>query len=237
MGAMRLRGCRLHVHVIPNWHWLHPVLWQGRAFFTIERRKSSRAYHHHHDNRRVRRRSRVTASRVVVLGGHGNFGVRICRALAGDSRMEVLAAGRRQGSDLQLDLAAPDFAVRLKQASPHIVIHCAGPFQGQDYRVARAALAAGAHYIDVADGRSFVARFGEQLNGDACAAGRLALSGASTLPALSAAVLEHLAPRFRALEEVRIAIAPGQRAPRGAATLAGVLTYAGRSFKWLSNGE
>ncbi len=167
----------------------------------------------------------MTASRVVVVGGHGNFGVRICRALAGDARIEVLAAGRRQGSDLQLDLAAPDFAARLREASPQIVIHCAGPFQGQDYRVAKA------------DGRSFVARFGEQLNGDARAAGRLALSGASTLPALSAAVLEHLAPRFRTLEEVRIAIAPGQRAPRGAATLAGVFTYAGKSFKWLSGGE
>lgn len=179
----------------------------------------------------------MTASRVVVLGGHGNFGARICRALAGDPAMEVRAAGRRQGSDLRLDLDAPDFSARLRQAAPQIVIHCAGPFQGQDYRVARAALAAGAHYIDVADGRSFVARFGEQLNGEARAAGRLALSGASTLPALSAAVLDHLAPRFRVLEEVRIAIAPGQRAPRGAATLAGVFTYAGRSFKWLSGGE
>jgi hypothetical protein len=178
----------------------------------------------------------VKATRVVVLGGHGNFGGRICRALAGDAAIEVLAAGRRQGSDLQLDLAAPDFAARLRAASPQIVIHCAGPFQGQDYRVAKAAFAAGAHYIDVADGRSFVARFGE-LNGEARAVGRLALSGASTLPALSAAVLDDLAPRFRALEEVRIAIAPGQRAPRGAATLAGVFTYAGKSFKWLSGGE
>jgi hypothetical protein len=179
----------------------------------------------------------VKATRVVVLGGHGNFGARICRALAGDAAIEVLAAGRRPGSDLQLDLSAPDFAARLRAASPRIVVHCAGPFQGQDYRVARAALAAGAHYIDIADSRSFVARFGGQLDGEARAAGRLALSGASTLPALSAAVLDDLAPRLRALEEVRIAIAPGQRAPRGAATLAGVLTYAGKPFKWLSGGE
>jgi len=179
----------------------------------------------------------VKPARVVVLGGRGNFGVRICRALGDDAGIEVLAAGRRAGSDLQLDLAAGDFAARLRAASPQIVIHCAGPFQGQDYRVAKAALAAGAHYIDVADGRAFVARFGEQLNGEARAAGCLALSGASTLPALSAAVLDHFAPRFRALEEVRIAIAPGQRAPRGAATLEGVFTYAGKSFKWLRGGE
>jgi hypothetical protein len=178
----------------------------------------------------------VTATRVVIVGGRGNFGVRIGRALSGDAGIEVLAAGRRSGTDLQLDLAAADFASRLRAASPHIVIHCAGPFQGQDYRVAKAALAAGAHYIDVADGRAFVARFGTEVNGEARAAGRLALSGASTLPALSAAVLDHFAPRFRSLEEVRIAIAPGQRAVRGAATLEGVFSYAGRSFKWLSGG-
>ena len=178
----------------------------------------------------------MSAARVVVLGGRGNFGARICRALTGDPAIEVIAAGRRAGNDLQLDLGAADFAARLCAASPQIVIHCAGPFQGQDYRVAKAALAAGAHYIDLADGRSFVARFGETLDSDARAAGRLALSGASTLPALSAAVLEHFAPRFHALEEVRIAIAPGQRAARGAATLEGVFSYAGRPFQWLSGG-
>lgn len=179
----------------------------------------------------------MTATRVVIVGGRGNFGTRISRALSADPGIEVLAAGRRAGTDVQLDLASVDFASRLRAASPQIVIHCAGPFQGQDYRVAKASLAAGAHYIDVADGRAFVARFGKELNGEANAAGRLALSGASTLPALSAAVLDHFAPRFRALEEVRIAIAPGQRAVRGAATLEGVFSYAGRSFKWLSGGE
>ena len=138
---------------------------------------------------------------------------------------------------MQVDIGATDFAERLRRASPQIVIHCAGPFQGQDYRVAKAALAAGAHYIDLADGRAFVARFAESLDAEARAADRIALSGASTLPALSSAVLDHFAPRFRSLEEVRIAIAPGQRAARGAATLEGVLTYAGRSFKWLSGGS
>ena len=179
----------------------------------------------------------MSAARVVVLGGRGNFGARICRALSGDAFIQVLVAGRSAGTALQIDIAATDFAERLRRASPQIVIHCAGPFQGQDYRVARAALAAGAHYIDLADGRAFVARFSESLDAQARAADRIALSGASTLPALSSAVLDHFSPRFRTLEEVRIAIAPGQRAARGAATLQGVLTYAGRSFKWLSGGS
>ena len=172
-----------------------------------------------------------------MIGGHGNFGARICRALAEDADLEVLPAGRSPQAALRLDTGAADFPERLQRARPHLVVHCAGPFQGQDYRVARAALAARAHYIDLADGRDFVAGFAARLNDEAKAAGRLALSGASTLPALSSAVVDHLAGRFRVLRAVEIAIAPGQRAPRGTATVAAVLGYCGRPFKWLSDGE
>src|SRR5204863_167445 len=78
--------------------------------------------------------------------------------------------------------------------------------------------------------------FASSLDAHAKAAGVLAFSGASTLPALSVAVIDSLAARFDHLSDVSIAIAPGQRAPRGAATLAGVLSYAGKPFTWLSGG-
>jgi saccharopine dehydrogenase-like NADP-dependent oxidoreductase len=176
--------------------------------------------------------------RAVVLGGYGNFGARICRALADSSGMEVVAAGRtaRGARSAQLDLALPDFPERLKALSPGIVIHCAGPFQGQDYRAAAAAISAGAHYIDIADGRDFVARFAAHNDAAARAAGLLAISGASTVPALSSAVVDSLAGRFRQVAEIQVSIAPGQRAPRGTATMAGVFSYAGKSFKWLNDG-
>lgn len=174
---------------------------------------------------------------VVVLGGTGNFGARICRALAEDRDLQVISAGRGPRNQLIVDAASADLTRRLKAASPDVVIHCAGPFQGQDYRVAQATLAAGAHYIDLADGRAFVARFRDSLQAQALAAGRIALSGASTLPALSSAVVDELARRFARVLAVEIAIAPGQRAPRGAATIAAVLGYCGRPFKWLENGE
>ncbi len=177
--------------------------------------------------------------RVVVLGGYGNFGARICRALAGDRAIEVIAAGRNPQSveGVRLDLHAEDFPQALAKLAPDVVVHCAGPFQGQDYRVAAASIAAGAHYLDLADGREFVARFAEKNDAAARAAGRVALSGASTLPALSSAVIDHLAKRLHSLEEIRIAIAPGQRAPRGEATIAGVFSYAGKRFRWWSGGE
>lgn len=176
----------------------------------------------------------MTASRVVVVGGNGNFGARICRALAGDPGIEVIAAGRHAGA--RIDVTSSALASDLAQLAPAIVIHCVGPFQGQDYRVAEAALTAGAHYLDLADGRAFVAGFAQALDARARAAGRLAVSGASTLPALSSAVIDSLAGRFRQIEEIQISIAPGQRAPRGAATIAAVFSYAGRPFKWLTGG-
>jgi hypothetical protein len=187
--------------------------------------------------------------RVLVVGGYGNFGARICRALSRHPAYQVLAAGRNPvagarsaGFDsriagTRLDLTAPDFGAALRALSPSIVIHCAGPFQGQDYRVAEASIAAGAHYVDLADGRAFVAGFAGSLDRGAHAADVVAVSGASSVPALSSAVVDDLAGRFRELREIRIAIAPGQRAPRGIATLAGVFSYAGRPFQWLSDGK
>ena len=35
-----------------------------------------------------------------------------------------------------VDISAPDFTQQLRALLPELVIHCAGPFQGQDYRVA-----------------------------------------------------------------------------------------------------
>jgi hypothetical protein len=183
--------------------------------------------------------------RVVVLGGYGNFGTRICRDLAGHPRIEVISAGRNPPASLsgarirpaRLDLASSDFSSALRSLYPDLVVHCAGPFQGQDYRVAAATLAAGAHYIDLADGRDFVAAFAGQLDAVARAAGRLAISGASTLPGLSSAVADHLALRFQKILEIQISIAPAQRAQRGTATIAGVLSYAGKPFTRLCLGR
>jgi len=183
--------------------------------------------------------------RVVVLGGAGNFGARIVRALLNDPMIELVAAGRRGASvpgaervkSLSLDLAKADFAQRLRALSPELVIHCVGPFQGQDYRVARATLDAGAHYLDLADGREFVAGFAKEMNAKAIDAGRAAITGASTLPALSSAVVEELRQGLSSVESIEVVIAPGQRAPRGRATLEAVFSYLGRPFSVWRGGK
>ena len=113
--------------------------------------------------------------RIIVVGGSGNFGARICRALTMDRSLTVIAAGRHAVKPTQkdspagmlyaaLDFAAANFKASLSALKPDIVIHCAGPFQAQDYRVALAALACGAHYIDLSDGREFVAGFAEAID-------------------------------------------------------------------------
>jgi hypothetical protein len=173
--------------------------------------------------------------RTLILGGTGNFGARTVRALARNPQIELIAAARRaqpvEGAPdvptVAIDVQRPDLEGTLRLLAPQLVVHTVGPFQGQDYRVVRAALAAGAHYIDLADGRRFVGDFAAHNDADARAAGLSAISGASTLPALSGAVADELARGLHSLESVDIAIAPGQRAARGVATLAGVFSYLG----------
>jgi saccharopine dehydrogenase-like NADP-dependent oxidoreductase len=176
--------------------------------------------------------------KTVVLGGYGNFGARICKALARDPAIELVVAGRdaRKAQTLAselgaaaaaVDTAQEDLASRLGALGAQLVIHTAGPFQAQGYGVARAAARAGCHYIDLADGRRFVCDFAAQLDGTFRAAGHSAITGASTVPALSSAVVDALRPHFERLDAIDFCIAPAQKAPRGEATIAGVLSYCG----------
>ena len=193
------------------------------------------------------------AYRVLVLGGYGHFGGRICRALAAESNIALIIAGRNAGAArafaqmlpaaarargecAALDHASPQFARALAALKPDLVIHTSGPFQGASYAVAQAAINAGAHYIDLADAREFVACIGA-LDEAARGANVLVVSGASTLPALSAAVIDANLHEFQTLEAVEISIAPGQRTPRGAATIAAVLSYCGKPFRALQDGQ
>lgn len=182
--------------------------------------------------------------RTLVLGGYGNFGARICRALAGDPTIDLLVAGRNRdqaqrlvdtldgtASAVAVDFASPDFARALRQMDVGLVVHAAGPFQQQSYAVAHAAAEVGAHYIDLADGRRFVCDFPTALHAQFQAAGRIAITGASTVPALSSAVVEHLCAGWTSIDSIDICIAPAQTAPRGKATLAAVLSYCGEPIR------
>ena len=178
--------------------------------------------------------------KTLILGGYGNFGARIARALAPDPTIALLLGGRDSvkatalaqalGHGTQgvtIDHTAPNLAEQLRNLGIGLLIHTAGPFQQQAYGVAHAAAAAGAHYIDLADGRRFVCDFPAALDEAFRGAGKTGISGASTVPALSSAVVDHLCAGWQAIDSIDTCIAPAQTAPRGKATLAAVLSYCG----------
>jgi saccharopine dehydrogenase-like NADP-dependent oxidoreductase len=190
------------------------------------------------------------AYRIVILGGYGNFGARVARALASEPDIHLVVAGRDSGSAASfisalgrteaeceasaLDHTAADFPDKVRALRPDLVVHTSGPFQGQDYHVACAAIEAGAHYLDLADGRAFVAGI-KSLDAAARKMGVVVAAGASTLPALSSAVVEFLRPAFSCVESIEICIAPGQKTPRGLATIEAILSYCGRPFLQLND--
>jgi saccharopine dehydrogenase-like NADP-dependent oxidoreductase len=180
---------------------------------------------------------------VLVLGGYGFFGQRISAALASTASLRVLIAGRDLararavagtiGVPIKhawaLDAHAADLVENLRRLHVDVLIHTAGPFQGQDYSVARAAIEARCHYIDLADGRQFVAGI-SSLNAEALAARVSIISGASSVPALSSAVVERYLPRFGRLDAIHMGISSGARAP-GLATVRGVFSYGGKPIR------
>lgn len=185
---------------------------------------------------------------VLVLGGYGFFGARIAAALAGNPNVRLLVAGRdiKKARDtaralrltddqaIRLDAASRDLPAKLKGLGVNTLVHTAGPFQAQDYKVASDAIEAKANYIDLADGRSFVAGIGA-LDEAAQKNGVAVVSGASSVPALSSAVVDHYLPAFQRLDSIRLGIGSGARAP-GLATVRGVFGYCGKPIRRLEDG-
>ncbi|MCK0167902.1 DUF4166 domain-containing protein [Jannaschia sp. S6380] len=175
----------------------------------------------------------MTASRdvrILLIGGTGVFGSRLATGLRKMPGLTVVAAGRGPANDVRLDRAAPDLATRIAAQTPDIVIDAAGPFQtyGADpYAVARAAIDAGAHYLDLSDDAAFTAGIAT-LDPAARAAGVAAISGVSSVPALSSAAVEALRADLTDIHLIESVILPGNRAPRGLSVMRAILAQAGR---------
>ena len=162
--------------------------------------------------------------RVLVVGAAGVFGARLVTGLLETTPLHVIAAGRRAKPLAQLAARSPKrltalvldagtvTPAMLAATGAFAVVDAAGPYQGSDYHLARAVIAAGLHFIDLADARDYVAGF-TALDPAARAAGVVALTGASSTPALSNAVLDVLTAGWTRVDGVAIAISPGNRAP------------------------
>ncbi|WP_376087184.1 saccharopine dehydrogenase NADP-binding domain-containing protein [Roseomonas sp. CCTCC AB2023176] len=187
-----------------------------------------------------------TPRRVLVLGGTGAFGERLVRGLAreefavivgarGLPRVEALA--REVGAAAaQLDAEALT-AEQFRALDAWAVVDASGPFVAGRWGVARAAIGAGAHYLDLADGRAFVAAFPAALDAEARAAGLVAVTGVSSTPALSCAALDALTAGWTGVDTVEVAILPGNRAPRGLAVIRSILSWAGKPVRVFLDGR
>lgn len=185
---------------------------------------------------------------VLILGGYGNFGKRIAEALVRRD-VPVIIAGRDKAKALALknQLNAPlvtttsfdafkELGGALDALKPSVVINTCGPFQTCDYEIAACCIEHNVHYIDLADGRAFVAGI-TALDSKAKEHGVAVISGASTVPGLSSAVLDHYRSRFSKIDNLRYGISPGQKAERGLATTKGILTYVGRPLAPVSKDQ
>ncbi len=182
--------------------------------------------------------------RVLLIGSTGTFGQRLASHLAQMPELHVFLASRskERAQEIEKRLISAGALARLECVAmrvergleatldaikPWLVIDASGPFQFAGYDVPKAALKAGAHFIDLADAPDYLIGFGRSLNELATSKGLVALAGASTTPALTTAVVDHVTRGWQRVDAIDIAIVPGGSNTVGPALAAAVLTQAG----------
>jgi hypothetical protein len=192
------------------------------------------------------------AFRVVIVGATGVFGSRLVERLApvdnisivfvtrNGARAEMLAAAvRTRYPTADITTLAKDRneidSQTLRSLAARVVIDAAGPFQVTGYKLVGAAIEARCHYIDFSDSREFVAGI-SVFDARAREAGVAVISGASSTPALSHAAIDQLTKGWRRIDTLRVAISPGNRAPRGLAVMQSILSWAGRPVRVFADG-
>jgi hypothetical protein len=190
--------------------------------------------------------------RVMVVGGYGNFGSIVCRHLAVMPDVELVISGRdphklqRKVDELKSqsgtvaeswcgNAMGTEFKSVLRSMDIQLVIHTGGPFQGQSYAVAESCIEAGVNYCDLSDCRTFVNGVGV-LDALAKQAGVAILSGCSSVPTLSSAIIDQQRYRFSRIDSIEHGISSSAKMP-GLSTVEGVLAYAGKPIRQLKNGK
>jgi saccharopine dehydrogenase-like NADP-dependent oxidoreductase len=162
---------------------------------------------------------------VLIIGGSGVFGQHLCRRLARLQLFQIQIGGRNLNKAMplisELREIDPDCnprfvpldrnalaAEELKWIGVTAVVDATGPFQKSSYSLAEAAIGSGTHYIDLADARAFVGGI-PVLDERAKSAGIAILSGASSTPALSSAMLRDLTAGWLSIDRLWVSIVPG----------------------------
>jgi hypothetical protein len=191
---------------------------------------------------------------VLIVGGYGTFGGRLVELLENEARLTLIVAGRslakanafcksRGNAKARLVSAAfdrnGDLAAQFAGLKPDILVDASGPFQaygGECYRVIEACIARQISYLDLADGSDFVA--GVRAFDDAArTAGCYVLSGVSSFPVLTAAVVRHLSSGVARVDTIRGGIAPSPYAGVGENVIRAIAGYSGQPVALRRNGE
>jgi hypothetical protein len=176
---------------------------------------------------------------VAVLGGYGTFGARVSRDLAGRGH-RIIVAGRDPGraealahalgpehTGLAADVREVD-ACRRAIRGAAVTVVCAGPFSTLGTAAARAALAEGTHYLDIADDRAYI-RALRDLDAEFVRARLCAAYGCSSLPAVSSALALSLVAAGDRPQRARVTLYIGGGNPKGAASVRAMVERLGRT--------
>ncbi|WP_196139707.1 saccharopine dehydrogenase family protein [Aliikangiella sp. G2MR2-5] len=196
--------------------------------------------------------------KILIIGGYGTFGKRLVNSLLYYRDHQIVIGGRSKEKlakarhmirvsmnsvidTVELDVLNSDLVKTFAHIEPDLVVNVSGPYQLQTmqetYRVAKACLNTGCHYVDLADDRKFVGNFARQLNDEAKQNELVMVTGASTVPALTDAVITHYEPQFKSINSIYYGISPGNRTERGKGTVGSILSYTGKPFDTLINGD
>jgi hypothetical protein len=154
--------------------------------------------------------------RILVLGDDAS-GRHIGTALAARSDIDCVIGTRTPGrvrefaEHIGADVVAVDVddVASLSRALGEVfaVVNTGGPFVAGRYPVAQRCAACGVHYVDIASGHPYLNGMGT-LGRRAKASGSLIVTGASLVPAVSAALVDHIASEFDRVSEIHTAVAP-----------------------------
>jgi hypothetical protein len=187
----------------------------------------------------------MTIPKIVILGGYGTFGSLIAEQLARSDAQVIIAGrdaskGQAFAASLQAGFVRCDASNRssLKDtvSGAQLVINAAGPFQATDYSIPQTCIENGCHYIDLGDGRDYVAGIA-QLHESAKAHHVFVCVGASTTPAVTSAAVAELRPHFQQIRTIKIALTAGNKNRAGVSTIAAILAYVGLPVRVWQDGQ
>lgn len=177
---------------------------------------------------------------VVLFGGYGTFGAHAARALAAagvplriagrnEVRAKSFAASLGDGHEGIAADAADLASARSALEGARVAVSCAGPFSALPLILPEACLAAGVHYVDIADHRGWLARL-RALDDRFRDRGLTAACGCSSLPGISGALALLAAERLPAVRRARVTLFIGNRNPKGEAAVRSAAAQLGRTF-------